>query len=703
MASSLVKTLLASVVAAVVAGTAMAQDPFQDGVKLLRLGKKDEALTSFQEVLKKDPSNEEAMRLYTSINQDEWYMLLSEKGEIQKIAQSILERAKLERKKQSRDAAAIDALVATACAKESSYSDRRAAVIKLVSEHGEFAVPALAARLGNADDEAGQIQAIAALIQVGPRAVLPLCEALKSSSSLMRLNAAAALSHIDDARAIPAMARLAQVDDQESVKETARRFLKKHDVKGKAADLFLAQSRSYLASGVMPGAFSDVVWTLKDDKLEPKDVPSLVYAAELSKASANDAVQVDPASSEARSVLAQVNLAEANLIETSIAQGDASAKALEPLAAEFKMAALATGPNVLRMALDEGVKTGLPNVSVGAIGALASVEDRGDLNKSSLVKALNSSDKRVRYAAAMALTQASGGVNVPESSKVVEALAQAVTEESVRMIQLIGGGGDFSATGKEAATQRGAAVWSDASATGGMRQLLDNPNTDVVVINEIVDGGLPEDIIGNIKKDPRMANTKIVIVAKDEEKAKARFGDTITGVIKAPLTKDNLNEAVTKALEGVAATPQSVRAEGYAKGASESLFALAAGKNNISAALASLAAQLNRADAIAIPAAHALGVSGTEAQLDSLLAALKGAGSVDLKVAAAMAMGQILGRSAACPATCSEGLMAVLGSDADVKVRTAAAAALGKAKIDDAAKAKLLDSMKKIGTAPAQG
>ena len=43
MASSLVKTLLASVVAAVVAGTAMAQDPFQDGVKLLRLGKKDEA------------------------------------------------------------------------------------------------------------------------------------------------------------------------------------------------------------------------------------------------------------------------------------------------------------------------------------------------------------------------------------------------------------------------------------------------------------------------------------------------------------------------------------------------------------------------------------------------------------------------------------------------------------------------------------
>jgi hypothetical protein len=203
------------------------------------------------------------------------------------------------------------------------------------------------------------------------------------------------------------------------------------------------------------------------------------------------------------------------------------------------------------------VETGLPNVSVGAIGALATVEARGDVNKSTLIKALDSSDKRVRYAAAMALVQAAGGGNVPESGKVVEALAQAVTEESVRMIQLIGGGGDFSAAGKEAATQRGSSVWSDASATSGMRQLLDNPSTDVVVINEILDGGLPEDIIGNIKKDPRMANTKIVIVAKDEEKAKARFGETISGVIKAPLTKDNLNEAVAKALEGVAATPTS--------------------------------------------------------------------------------------------------------------------------------------------------
>ena len=714
MASSLAKTLLASVVAAIVAGSAMAQDPFQDGVKLLRLGKKDEALVAFQGILKSDPSNAEAMRLYSSIGQDEWYMLLSEQGEIQKIAASILERAKLERKQQSRDASAIDALVEIVCAKDGSYSDRRDAVIKLVADHGEFAVPAFVARMANADDESGQIQAIAALVQVGPRAVMPLIEALKSTSGLLRLNAAATLTHINDERSVPAMARLAQVDDQENVKAVARRFLEGRKEKGKAVTLLLtekgkavtlllAQSRAYLKSGVMPGAYSDVVWSLKNDKLEATVVPALIYAAELSKSAANDAVQVDPGSEDARSVLAQANLAEANLIETSIAQGDATAKALEPMAAEFKMAALATGPAILRKALEDGVKSRMPNVAVAAIDALAMVEERGELAKSTLQSALGNDDKRIRYAAAVALAKASGGVNVPDSDKVVNVLAAAVIEESVRMIQLIGAGGDFTTASKEAAAQRGSSVWSDANATSGMRQLLENPNVDIVVINEILDGGLPEDIIGNIKKDPRMASAKIVIVAKDTEKAQARFGETIHGVIKAPLTKETLNEAINTALAGVAAEPQNVRAESYAKSASESLLTLAAGKSNIKNALVSLAGQLNRGDSIAVPAAKALGLSGGEPQLDALLMALTGSGSVDLKVAAAGALGQILGRAKTCPKPVAEGLMAALNSDADVKVRSAAAAALGKAKVDPAEKAKLLDSMKKIGVAAAQG
>jgi len=59
-------------------------------------------------------------------------------------------------------------------------------------------------------------------------------------------------------------------------------------------------------------------------------------------------------------------------------------------------------------------------VAVGAIEALGHVEERDQLQSSSLVAALDSSDKRVRYAAAVALAKASGGVAVPANDKVVE-------------------------------------------------------------------------------------------------------------------------------------------------------------------------------------------------------------------------------------------------------------------------------------------
>ena len=104
MACSFTKSLLAAVVAVVVGGSAVAQDTLlQEAAKAIRLGKPDVAKSKLQEILTQDPSSEEALRLYQSVSQDEWYMLITERdGDIRKIAQSILERAKVERQTQSR-------------------------------------------------------------------------------------------------------------------------------------------------------------------------------------------------------------------------------------------------------------------------------------------------------------------------------------------------------------------------------------------------------------------------------------------------------------------------------------------------------------------------------------------------------------------------------------------------------------------------
>jgi alkylhydroperoxidase family enzyme len=354
------------------------------------------------------------------------------------------------------------------------------------------------------------------------------------------------------------------------------------------------------------------------------------------------------------------------------------------------------------MALEAGLKKDQANVAVGAIEALAQVEERAELSQSSMLAALDSTDKRVRYAAATALVKASNGVSVPSADKVVDALAQAVTEESVRVVQVIGNSEGLAQATKEAASQRGYAVACEANAIRGMQSLLVNPGTDVVVIQEILPDGLPEDVINNIKKDPRMANTKVIVVAKDAEAATSRFEpfSGLVSVVAGPLTSESLVAAVNTAMEGVGAEPQNVRAESYATQASNALLAMAAGKCSIAGALGSLEKQLDRADAVAVPAAKALGLNGTDSNLAALVTTLKGSGSSELKIASAEAIGDILGRANSCSDEVAQALADILGSDAEMPIRLAVAGAVGKAKLDSARRAALFGSLKKVG-APA--
>ena len=80
MARPFHSSLLAAVVAVFVGGSALAQSSLQEAVNLLRVNKKDEAVAKLQEILSDDPSNEEAHELYTSVSQDEWFMLMTEAG-----------------------------------------------------------------------------------------------------------------------------------------------------------------------------------------------------------------------------------------------------------------------------------------------------------------------------------------------------------------------------------------------------------------------------------------------------------------------------------------------------------------------------------------------------------------------------------------------------------------------------------------------
>lgn len=700
MARSFSQFLLAVAVAAVVGGSALAQDtPLKEAVTLLRLNKPDDALAKLREILVSDPSNTQALELYRSVSQDEWFMLMTQKGEVQQIAQTLLERARVDMKARSRDEAAITALVATATSKDSDYGARRKAINALINEHGEFAVPPLVDKLGNPDDSEGQVMAISVLVELRTIAVVPLLEALKSGNERMVQNVAAALYHIDDDRALPLMSHLA-TDERLPVREVAKKYIAKKGVQaGQAVPMLLAQSQTYLKGIVPPGAYSDVVWSWNGEKLVANDVPALLYPCELAKSVAGDAVRIAPGDAAARSALAQANLAQANLIETSIQKGEESLKPVEAMGAELRITALATGLESLRSALRTGLEQQMAPVAVGAIQALQIAETRESMNDSPLKDALASQDKRVRYAAAEALVAASGGAAVPDSDRVVAVLGEAVTEQAVRVVQVIGPESTTKAAVEATNKVRGYAVEASADARSGMLKLRINPNVDVIVVNEALPDDLPQNIIGNVKKDPRLASAKILVLTTDEEKAKERFGDQV-GYIKGPLTGEALVAEVNKAMEGVV-DAAALRAESFAANASVALASVAANSNGaIAPVVANVAAQLGRADAVSVPAAKALGHGGGAGELPALSTALGGAGSVELKKAVAEAIGNICRRLGNCPDDVATALAAALDGATDVGLRTTIGVALSKCALSPAKYSELLKKLNRIA-APA--
>ena len=194
------------------------------------------------------------------------------------------------------------------------------------------------------------------------------------------------------------------------------------------------------------------------------------------------------------------------------------------------------------------------------------------------------------------------------------------------------------------------------------------------------------------KHDDRTSHMKVIIVAKDIDKAAERFGDRIAGVIQAGFKPADLQAKVNEALEGVDMSAINARAAKVAKDASVALATLAGNRVNVSGAIGSLEAQLQRDDSVSIPSAKALGEAG--GSIDALVSQVTGDGSIALKVASANASGKILGRGAAISDVQFGALKGVAtDSSADSGLRTAVTTALGKAALSPAQKLALVQAL----------
>ncbi|HEV8113831.1 MAG TPA: HEAT repeat domain-containing protein [Planctomycetota bacterium] len=685
---------LSSLTAPVWAGPLGTQDvksTFDQGVEMLQRGHHDEALAAFQKVLAMDPTQEQAYELWKSSDPSVWRDLLVEGGQFELTAKRLIELARLARKTHANDPAAIQPLVVTV-ATDADATARRKALLTLSADHGEYAVPYLLPYLGGENgDEDRRVLAMHALSQMDTDVVAPLAQSFASEDRLLRRNVAMVLGNIGDARAAAALLLVAKTDADETVRTAAQQSATRIGAKGDALSAYLALGDAYHhgRSDVLgPRGAGDVVWRFTEGKLVPEPVPPSLFNDEMAIQAYTMAIKADPSSVAALAGLGRSVAAErAELAGLEKAGQDVSA--FKARSASAQALVNSAGVPALDTALAWSVKGG------DSTSGAAMAESLGDLATAptpGLQAALRSGDGAMAAESAVALGNIAVRSATSASPEVVGALSQAVGREIQRVAAVIG---DSEAAQAVAAALEKSGNFVSRWSTGakGSTMARRAAGIDVIILAETLPDLTAAQVLDELKADDRTKAVPVVLLAKDPAAASTMYGDKLAGATTGATDMAAIDAALGKTLDG-----DRARAETLAARASETLAYLArGGRTDVSAAIPALAAASARADAIAIPAFHALGAAAGAGEAANLVAVLADEKrSEPARAAAGDALAAILGRTPTALDAAGLAQVATVASAANgaASVREAASRALGRAQMDPAARAELLSKLR---------
>lgn len=681
---------------------------FQEGVQLLRQGKDEEALEKFKAILKEDPANDEVYRLWSKTQEDVWIRMLLKRGEFEQVARALIEKATVERKRRMADEEMIQPLVKEALGKE--FAARRAATIKLASDHGEFAVPSLIGALGDPDAEDAQIYAQQALVTMGPQATLPLLAALESDNAMLRRNIVITLRRLQDARACGALKLLAQKDEDPLVRNLAGEALGHLGARADAPErLFLALAEAYRTQDPkMVGHFEqgDTVWEWENGRLASRRVPALSYPFEISRQAAFRALAANPAYEAAKAEIVLSFLSERAAIDQQIAAGNADeelvARGNQLLAADVTIAA--AGLNVIRQAANAALAQGDAPVCRAAFHALTLVESPDTMATGSpLQAALKHENAQVRGEAALALAKLDPQGRTDVSADVVALLAQTVNNRLVRLVQTIGLK-DNARSVAEAAGRKSEISIAQASSGGeGLNRALTAP-ADLFVINYDLPDLSAIQVVNELRRSPATQGKKIVVVAKNPEIAR---NDMPEGKVDLILSEAEVaGDFSAKILEILADFEVNVgrtRAVQMAREAAATLARLDASKFGLVSVEASLIGAVDHEDNDVVKGVlQALASAGGPNSILPMIGAITSERPLEVRLAGADALGRVLARGGSLTVEQTEALFRLATGEAELSLRTAVASALGRSPLPETTRLELLRALRLPGAAPAE-
>jgi HEAT repeat protein/DNA-binding NarL/FixJ family response regulator len=685
---------------------AKVKELFDGGMSALEKGDYDGALAKFKALFQEDPNQAQILDLIRSTDNKNFLKMLMKGGEYELAAKYFLDRGHEALKARSRDAALIGPLVETAI-KDADLEKRRNASRQIMANHGAYALPELVKYLGSNDTDE-RIRAIFVIEDVGIEAVLPLAEVLNSPDAQVRQSAIIALRKLLDPRAYPILEYLAKSKDQpDSVRRAAENAVKSmqelvpgtkamspEDAFLKIADLYYTKAPDVLREL----GSQNTMWKWEEGQLKYSDCPAFLYHLRLAEKACNMALVANPMSANARSMLAIVYAAQ----QVSLASAPKEWMDSEAGKAEVARLAMADaairsgGVGTLMGALGIALKYNDAPVACAIMRALPTYANVPMGADSTLVKAFESQDQRIRWTAAFTAVRLAPKAAFPRSELVAQLLSDAAALSSVRQVLVVC---DDTRAAVQMQNELGAAGMHAVVSRTGADGLVRSKQVpfDVVVVASGLKDMMAQQVINEIRRDFRTKQTPVVLATAEAnaEKEKSLYADTVQGIVTMPLSA---NAYVPIVKEAAAKSPLDDRARALEM-SEEACSVLAEASTStvfdFSKAQGSLVGTLNtdKPEALKMKALAGLKKWGGEASLKGLLDAVANSANAEgVRAESARVAGFILSGKAPTQ-NAVEILMAGL-SDASIPVRTACAGALGGANLTPAQKQMLMEKAK---------
>jgi CheY-like chemotaxis protein len=495
------------------------RDLLAEGVRQYRIGRYGESATTFRKAVELGPENKLAYDFYLAAGEP-LLMAMEAKAELDDVLKDIRRRANIYRTELRHDARYIELMISKLTAGE---EERVAAQYELVSI-GPFAVPYLAAKIGDNRQDATRVAARIVLTRMGYRAVLPLCAALDSADQALVRTTASVLADIGDPRALPQLKRIATGDYEATTKQVAENAIAEiakrsaSDASAEPAALFLSEALRYFRGGdqvrdeVVANEALVWRWVKEADggpvkQLTSVVVPRYAWNELVAEELIHTGLRYYPNYGAfhpllAADLAAEVVEADARLKASKEATlppsgpdeaTDAIAERVQALAAGYDRVRM-FGPERLYRAVDIAVRNERYDVSAAIMRLL---QDRSlaqavkylpgsgfPLEKAGtpLVAALDHQDKLTTYEAAITLAWLDPNLAYTNRDKVVGKLAQAVGESGLRVVLVVDP--DFRARNQARALlqARGYVVTTAADGHAALQRLRQTPVIDAIVI-----------------------------------------------------------------------------------------------------------------------------------------------------------------------------------------------------------------------------